>query len=69
MGKVKICTRCMEYVPIYPDNVQSVEEVNFFSNRHYNHPVVCLDMVELNTSVYKRFKKGIHGLNRRLQEQ
>lgn len=66
LERVKVCTRCMIYIPIYPGIVGSVEEVQIFENVHHNHSVVCLDIKELDTKVYKRFKRSIHGLNRRI---
>ena len=56
LEKVKICTRCMQYVPVYTGCAESVEEVNTFSNVHYGHPVVFLPIKELDTRVYKRFR-------------
>ena len=57
LEKVKICTRCMIYVPIYPGIARSVEEVQLFENVHHNHPVVCLGVNELDTRVYKKFNR------------
>ena len=67
--KIRICTRCMEYVPVDPGNIHSVDEVQMFGNAHFGHPTVYLPIKELDTRVYKRFKRKIHGLNRRLQRQ
>jgi len=53
--RVKICLRCKEFVPIYPDNPNNLEELKRFQNKHYKHMLVNISVKELSGKVYERF--------------
>ena len=54
--RVKICLKCKEFIPIYPDNPYNLDELERFKNRHHKHMTVNISIKELDRNEYTRFK-------------
>ena len=53
--RAKICSKCMEFLILFPYDEANERMEGKFDERHRNHMTVIIDIHELNLDQYKRF--------------
>jgi len=55
--RAKICSKCKEFLILFPYDEANERMEVVFNAKHRNHMVVIIPILELDLTLYKRFEK------------